>query len=212
MNKKVYTGAPYLDLPAPPFLPLCPVRSPSTPHNRICCLTVMYVLLPRFAHRSIINGMDIFRASYSIHQWWLQQRSGELWPVGCYRWRVRICSRFPFRSCRQGHIANSHVPIRYHSVSILLSTRREGDNMESILNLHKELWLYRLALIVFRKHNRIYFLVIRTLNVCHCASFSISCDILSSPKVICFRSSDKADTSLKMSVNPSAFEPTTTCK
>ena len=111
--------------------------------------------------------------------------------------RVKICSRFPFQSFRQGHTAKSHVPIRYHSVSVLLSIwRREGDNMESIFNLHKELYLYRLASTVPRKHNLFYFVFIRILNIYHCASLPISSHMLSSTRIIFLRWSDRANASL----------------
>jgi hypothetical protein len=68
--------------------------------------------------------------------------------------------------------------------------------MERTSNLCKKLQLYRSELDVLHKYNRFYFIVIRILNIYHCALLPISSYMLSSPKMICFYLPDMADTPL----------------
>lgn len=45
------------------------------------------------------------------------------------RLRVQICSRFPFQSYWQGHVANCYLPMCYHSKSVLFSSRNDEGNL-----------------------------------------------------------------------------------
>jgi hypothetical protein len=84
--------------------------------------------------------------------------------------------------------------------------------MESTSNLYKKMQSYRLALIILRKHNKLYFLFIVILIISHCASLLISFHLLSSSKMTCFRSSSEADMPHRASISLSVFEPITTCR